>query len=85
MTTASRTLAPAPAEPHGHAHPGHSHHAHVGHSHAAHDHDHGDTPAASRTGPQLSLIALSGFQRLGLVLPAIAALWLLTFWAMSHG
>ena len=63
-------------ETHGHA-KGHRH----AHGHAAHEHSH----ARSRRTPSRfrSLIALSGLQRLMLALPVIAALWLMTFWAMG--
>jgi len=75
----------APAAPsggvheHGHSH-GHSHgHAHDGHGHHHHE-------PAPRSGPSgFSLISLSGWARLGLVLPLLALLWLLTLWAMTHG
>lgn len=30
-------------------------------------------------------MALSGIQRLAMVLPLIAVLWLITFWAMTNG
>ncbi len=74
---------------HGHDHHDHAHHDHAGHSHghaSLHRHEAG-APHATRTAgtPRLSLIALSGLQRLLLVAPAIALLWLLTFWAMSNG
>lgn len=74
---------------HGHAH-GPSH----GHSHGHDHHDHGDKPAAvslpaMRTEradpPRLSLMALSAGQRLMLVTPVIAALWLLAVWALRDG
>jgi hypothetical protein len=35
--------------------------------------------------PRLSLMALSASQRLMLVTPVIAALWLLTIWALRDG
>jgi hypothetical protein len=72
---------------HGHSH-GHDHH----HGHTAHDH--GDKPAAvgipamraeRADPPRLSLMALSAGQRLLLVTPVIAALWLLTLWALRDG
>ncbi len=61
-------------------------HRHDRHDHHDHEHDHaGDQarrrPAAPR--PARSLLALSGWQRLALAAPAIAALWLLTAWAMG--
>jgi ABC-type Zn2+ transport system substrate-binding protein/surface adhesin len=63
---------------HGHDHGAHDH----GHAHDHHHHDHaGHRPAAPR--PVRSLLALSGLQRLALAAPAIAALWLLTAWAMG--
>jgi ABC-type Zn2+ transport system substrate-binding protein/surface adhesin len=70
---------------HGHDHGAHDHahdHSHDN-SHAhAHALDHaGHRPAAPR--PVRSLLALSGLQRLALAAPAIAALWLLTAWAMG--
>ena len=63
-------------ETHGHA-KGHLH----PHSHVDHEHSH----TRSRRAPSRfrSLIALSGLQRLILVLPVIVALWVMTFWAMG--
>jgi len=54
------------------------------HDHAHHHVGHPRLQGAPRIEPRLSLIALSGLQRLGLALPVIGLLWLLTFWAMSH-
>jgi hypothetical protein len=75
------TLGPAgkPAVPHdrNHAHDG-GRHDHV-HAPGEEAHDH---PAPRRAAPTRSLVALSGLQRLALAAPAIAALWLLAFWAV---
>lgn len=81
MIATPKSLAPAPAEPHVHAH---AHHGHVHHHAHHHTGEHHHTQASPRIEPRLSLIALSGLQRLGLALPVIGVLWLLTFWAMSH-
>jgi hypothetical protein len=64
-------------------HSHHHHHDHGAHApHRAHDHA---APAARKHAPSRfrSLIAMSGMQRLLLALPAIAILWLMTFWAMG--
>ncbi len=62
------------------------------HEHA--HHDHGAKPVAvgipamraeRADPPRLSLMALSASQRLMLVTPVIAALWLLTIWALRDG
>ncbi|HRE21536.1 MAG TPA: hypothetical protein PKW21_10955 [Rhabdaerophilum sp.] len=60
----------------------HHEHGHVG-EHGHHHHHHLHAPA--RKGAGFSLISLSGWARLGLDLPAILILWLLTFWAMTNG
>jgi hypothetical protein len=63
---------------------GHAHdhdHAH-GPEEPAHAHDHAKHAVAAPR-PVRSLLALSGFQRLALAAPAIAALWLLTAWAIG--
>jgi ABC-type Zn2+ transport system substrate-binding protein/surface adhesin len=64
------TLARDVAAPHAHSH-----------AHHGRDHDH-HHPAPRRAPPVRSLLALSAPLRLALVAPAIAALWLLTLWAV---
>ncbi|MCA0399318.1 MAG: hypothetical protein LCH38_00720 [Proteobacteria bacterium] len=59
-------------------------HAHKPHGHGGHAHDH-HHHAPSRPFPGRSLLALAAWQRLLLAAPLIAALWLLTFWALHHG
>jgi hypothetical protein len=84
-------LKPTPLPAHDHAHHGHSH---DGHDHGHEPHRHGHSPhqsglvgetLARPAMPRLSLIALSGVQRLALILPAIILLWLLALWAMTNG
>jgi len=53
---------------------------HEGHHHD-HAHHHGEAPfSASRN---VSILALSGGQRLILTIPAIGVLWVLALWAMG--
>jgi hypothetical protein len=84
-------LKPTPLPTQDHAHHAHDHDGH-GHEHGHEPHRHAHAPHKSeRVGetlarpalPRLSLIALSGGQRLALILPAIAILWLLAIWAMT--
>jgi hypothetical protein len=72
--------------PIGSAHRHDATHGHDDHAHA-HPHAHGHAhPLPPRlAAPPLSLIALSGWTRLALILPAIALLWLLTLLVTSHG
>lgn len=57
-------------------------HPHLGHQHLDHSHVHA-TPRQKRAPRLRSLMALSGGQRLVLVLPLLAGLWLATLWAMA--
>lgn len=64
----------------------HAHGQDRGHDHGHNHHHHRDTaqqPASVL--PRRSLLALSGGMRLLLVLPLIALLWALTFWAVNGG
>lgn len=58
-----------------------NHPSHSAHDHHDHDHPHDHAPATHA--PRINLIALSGFQRLLMILPLILALWLATFWAIA--
>ncbi|MFN3482683.1 MAG: hypothetical protein ACK4YX_06660 [Rhabdaerophilum calidifontis] len=60
-------------------------HDHHHHDQDHHRHDHARVIRPRRSAPPLSLIALSGWTRLALVLPAIALLWLLTLRVTNHG
>ncbi|SMC29634.1 hypothetical protein SAMN02745857_03974 [Andreprevotia lacus DSM 23236] len=52
--------------------------------HDAHAHDHGtQQPAPARPAPGPTLLALPAWQRVLLVLPLIAALWLAAWWALA--
>ncbi|CAN1536732.1 hypothetical protein MCEMSEM23_01599 [Rhabdaerophilaceae bacterium] len=63
--------------------PGSSNHSYAHHAHA----DHGPVKHTFRGAglerrPPRSLLALSGVERLALVVPAVIAIWLLVLWAI---